>query len=283
MNTIEEITGFQPTKEFFIGIDSDGTAFDSMNIKHIKSMFPAALEVWDVGEYRDEFANIWYRLNLYSASRGINRFTGLLAALDEMRKKTAIVPDTSPLRDFVERSEALSNAALRTWMQKRPSALLDDVMRWSLRSDELFEEHTRGLLPFANVEPCIKAMAEKADIMVVSSASGKGLDKDWSFAGLTSYTSLMAGQELGSKKIQLRMGAADKYPFNKILMVGDAPGDIDAARSINALFFPVIPGKEEESWVKLKDESLGRFFDETYKGKYEDALIQEFMNFLAVQ
>jgi phosphoglycolate phosphatase-like HAD superfamily hydrolase len=153
-------------------------------------------------------------------------------------------------------------------------------MRWSIRSDELFEEHTRGLLPFANVEAALKAMAEKADIMVVSSASGRGLDKDWSYAGLTQYTSLLAGQELGAKKNQLCMGAAGKYPPSKILMRGDAPGDLEAAHSIDALFFPVVPGREEESWFRLREEGLPRFFSGAFKGEYEDTLILEFMKLL---
>jgi len=282
MNTKEEITGFKPTKEFFVGIDSDGTAFDSMNIKHIKSMFPAALETWDATEHGKEFQEIWYRINLYSRDRGINRFCGLLSALEQLLEKTGktVTEDLSPLRDFIEKSEALSNAALRTWMEKHPAPLLDQVMRWSLRSDQLFEEHTRGLLPFANMEAALKLMAEKADIMVVSSASGKGLDKDWSFSGLAKYTALLAGQELGSKKAQLGMGAAGKYPAQKILMLGDAPGDLEAARSIDALFFPMMPGKEEESWLRLRQEGLTRFFEGSYQGTYEDALIREFLDFL---
>jgi phosphoglycolate phosphatase-like HAD superfamily hydrolase len=192
----------------------------------------------------------------------------------------AVEPDTAPLRDFVEKSEALSNAALGTWMKDHPSPLLDKVMRWSLRSDELFEEHTRGLLPFANMEDALKVMAEKADIMVVSSASGKGLDKDWSFSGLTRYTSLLAGQEVGSKNVQLRLGAAGKYPSQKTLMIGDAPGDLDAARSIEALFFPVLPGKEAESWLRLREESLPLFFTGKYQGEYENILIHEFIRLL---
>jgi phosphoglycolate phosphatase-like HAD superfamily hydrolase len=283
VNTKEEIAAFKPTKEFFIGIDSDGTAFDSMNIKHIKSMFPAAVEVWNIDEGKAEFEKSWFSFNLYSKSRGINRFLGLLHALEEQRKMggKVIAEETSPLRDFVEKSEALSNTALRSWMEKYPHPLLDTVMRWSLRSDELFEEHTKGLLPFANVQAALKAMAEKADIMVVSSASGKGLDKDWSFSGLTKYTALLAGQEIGSKQVQLHLGAAGKYPSNKILMVGDAPGDMEAARLNDALFFPVMPGSEEESWRRLREEVLSRFFAGTFHGEYEDALVGEFMNSLA--
>jgi len=282
MNTQEEIKGFKPTKEYFIGIDSDGTAFDSMNIKHIKSMCPAALEIWDIEKYRAEFEKIWYKFNLYSENRGINRFIGLLSAFEDINKLTArnIITDISPLKDFVKNSETLSNSALQSWMLKHPSPMLDDVKRWSNRSDELFEEYTQGLLPFENFEPCLTVMAQKADIMVVSSASGKGLDKDWSFSGLTKYIALIAGQETGSKQVQLEMGAAGKYSPDKILMIGDAPGDLEAARFINALFFPIIPGTEEKSWLLLKEEALQNFFSGTYKGHYEDTLIKTFLEFL---
>jgi phosphoglycolate phosphatase-like HAD superfamily hydrolase len=165
-------------------------------------------------------------------------------------------------------------------MAEHPSPFLDEVMKWSLRSDELFEEHTKGLLPFANMEAALKLMSEKADIMVVSSASGTGLDKDWSFSGMTQYVSLLAGQETGTKKAQLRMGAEGKYPPEKILMIGDAPGDLEAARSIEALFFPVTPGMEEESWTLLREESLPRFFAGKFKGEYENSLIRNFLDFL---
>jgi phosphoglycolate phosphatase-like HAD superfamily hydrolase len=282
MNTAEEIANFKPAKEFFVGIDSDGTAFDSMNIKHIKAFLPAAFTVWDFGGGRGEFEKIWTRLNLYSESRGINRFTGLLRAFEELRALTGASPaaDTAPLRAFVEQSEALSNAALEAWMVSHPHPLFDDVRRWSLESDRLFEEHTRGLLPFKNVEAALALMSKQADIMVVSSASGKGLDKDWSFAGLTRYVALLAGQETGGKKQQLRLGAGGKYPPEKMLMIGDAPGDLEAARFVNALFYPIIPGAEEESWARLAAEALPRFFAGTFKGEYEDGLIAQFQNAL---
>ena len=282
MNSPEEINAFKPGKKFFIGIDSDGTAFDSMNIKHINSMLPAAIEVWNIEKGRAEFESGWKQLNLYSMSRGINRFPGLLHMLEQLHSinDNAFTIDLDPLRNFIEHGESLSNASLQAWINEHPDPLLDDVMRWSKKSDELFEEHTKGLLPFANVEAALALMAGQADIMVVSSAAGKGLDKDWSFSGLNRYVTLLAGQEIGSKKNQLQKAAAGKYAPHAILMIGDAPGDLEAARFVNALFFPVIPGKEEESWIQLREQSLFRFFNGTYQGAYEEQLIEKFLNCL---
>jgi phosphoglycolate phosphatase-like HAD superfamily hydrolase len=258
MSSREEIEWFQPTKNFFIGIDSDGTVFDSMNIKHLRAFIPSALEVWDFGEKSGEFQRRWKEINLYSQSRGINRFAALVLAFDALG--AAAPGDSAPLKAFTKNSAALSNAALDEWIAAHPHPFLEAVRRWSIESDRLFEEHTRGLLPFSQAAAALRLMREKADIMVVSSASGKSLEKDWSYSGLGEYVSLSAGQEIGDKQTQLRLGAAGKYPPEKILMIGDAPGDREAADSIAAQFYLIAPGKEDESWVRLRDEALPRFF-----------------------
>ena len=36
----------------------------------------------------------------------------------------------------------------------------------------------------------------------------------------------------------------------KILMVGDAPGDLDAAKVNEVHFYPILFGKEKESWKR---------------------------------
>jgi phosphoglycolate phosphatase-like HAD superfamily hydrolase len=63
-------------------------------------------------------------------------------------------------------------------------------------------------------------------------------------------------------------------------MIGDANGDLKAAKSNGALFFPINPGREEESWEKLYKEGLDRFFAGHYKGGYEEELIREFETYL---
>jgi hypothetical protein len=63
-------------------------------------------------------------------------------------------------------------------------------------------------------------------------------------------------------------------------MIGDAPGDMDAARAVGALFFPVNPGREAASWRRLHDEALDRFFAGSYAGAYEARLSAEFATLL---
>src|SRR5665647_1578132 len=88
------------------------------------------------------------------------------------------------------------------------------------------------------------------------------------------------GQEHGTKTEHLKYAAKGKYPDEKILMIGDANGDLKAAKSNGVLFFPINPGQEEASWENLYKEGLDRFFNGTFKGAYEEKLIKEFGDFL---
>ncbi|MDR1787614.1 MAG: HAD family hydrolase [Treponema sp.] len=289
MSPAETLAAFTPAKPFFVGIDSDGTAFDSMSIKHIDAFLPAVFSVWDFGSdaARERFVTLWEHINLYSKHRGINRFPGLCMAFEEYaaggghiasraQAGASAAVDSAPLKAFIEGSAVLSNAALEAWLQAHPSPFLDDVYRWSREADRLFAKYTEGLMPFKGVAPALQALAASADIMVISSASGKGLVKDWSFSGLDQYLALTAGQEAGNKTTQLRLAASGKYPSEKILMIGDAPGDLDAARGVDASFFPIMPGAEEASWERLRAEALPRFFAGTFRGAYEDSLLAAF-------
>jgi hypothetical protein len=59
-------------------------------------------------------------------------------------------------------------------------------------------------------------------------------------------------------------------------MVGDAPGDLKAAQANGALFYPVIPGEEEDSWRRFHEEAIKRFLAGTYAGDYERELLAAF-------
>jgi hypothetical protein len=102
------------------------------------------------------------------------------------------------------------------------------------------------------------------------------LEREWGEHDLRKYVAIIAGQEMGTKTEHLKFAAAGKYPADKILMVGDAPGDFKAAKSNHALFFPINPGNEEASWEVFFHEGLDRFFKGTYAGDYEAKLVKEF-------
>jgi phosphoglycolate phosphatase-like HAD superfamily hydrolase len=137
-----------------------------------------------------------------------------------------------------------------------------------------------GVPPFPYLRESLERMASEADAVVVSQTPGEALRREWSEQEIDSYVQLIAGQEMGTKAEHLAHTAGGNYPPEKILMIGDAPGDLKAARANDALFYPVNPGAEEASWQRLYEEALDKFFAGTYAGGYEKSLIEEFESYL---
>ena len=90
----------------------------------------------------------------------------------------------------------------------------------------------------------------------------------------------IAGQEVGTKAFQIERATAGRYPPGRLLMIGDAPGDLAAAREAGALFYPIVPGREEPSWRRLHDEAYDRFLAGDYAGDYAEALTRGFLDAL---
>ena len=270
------MTDMKERKKFFVGIDSDGTAFDSMTIKHCDAFIPTMIKVWKLEKYVPEVTKINEQINLYSASRGVNRFPGLKMAFDCMREQGIPVPEYEELAGFVDAKIGLSNDALKKYMKENPSGFLKEVLAWSEEADRIFAEKTENLMPFPYVKEVLEKLGEYADIVVVSSASAASLNKDWKRVGLDRYVTQILGQEAGSKKEQLIASAAGHYEEEHILMIGDAPGDHEAVQKVKGLFYPIIPGKEVESWKNLLEEGMQHFVEEKFTGAYQEQLLEAF-------
>ena len=50
----------------------------------------------------------------------------------------------------------------------------------------------------------------------------------------------------------------------------------NAARANDALFYPINPGREEESWERFYGDAVHKFLAGDYAGDYEAKLIAEF-------
>jgi phosphoglycolate phosphatase-like HAD superfamily hydrolase len=85
---------------------------------------------------------------------------------------------------------------------------------------------------------------------------------------------------MGTKAQHLDLAARGKYAPDHILMIGDAPGDLKAARANHALFYPINPGDEDKSWKRFYDEAVHKFLAGEYAGAYEASLIKEFEAYL---
>jgi phosphoglycolate phosphatase-like HAD superfamily hydrolase len=273
---------FPRRHEFFVGIDSDGCAFDSMEVKHKECFIPAFVEhlgLAAVSKFAREAAEF---VNLYSKDRGMNRFPAYLKALDslaersEVRRRGFRVPRWEGLRAWVARETKLSNATLAAEAERTGDPDLKLALAWSEAVNRAVAAIVRDVPPFPMVRESLQALQGRADVMVVSATPGEALRREWAEQGLAGYVHTIAGQELGSKKELLAMAAVGRYEPGRILMVGDAPGDRAAAGAHGVLFYPIEPGREDASWQRFHDEALPRFFAGTYEGTYMDERIARF-------
>ncbi len=286
MYSREILENFKPEKEFFVGIDSDGCAFPTMELKHKECFIPNIIKYWKlqpVSKYAREAAEF---VNLYSKWRGVNRFPALLKVFDllkerpEVQRSVVTIPEVKSLREWVERETALGNPALKKEVERTNDPILKQTLQWSEAVNETIADMVTGVPPFPGVKESLEKLQDKADIIVVSATPCEALEREWKEHGIDKYVKIIAGQEMGTKKEHLSLAASGKYPEDKILMVGDAPGDMRSAKSINALFYPINPGHEEESWERFYKEAIDRFFSGTYAGEYEKKLIEEFEKLL---
>lgn len=278
---------FKQTQEFFVGIDSDGCAFDTMEVKHKECFIPNFIKQFElaaVSKYAREAAEF---VNLYSKWRGANRFPAYLRALDllaerpEVARRGFAVPKLPGLRAWTERETKMGTKTLRPEAERTQDPDLLRALAWSQAVDDTVREIVKDVPPFPLVRECLDLLGGKADAMVCSATPGEALQREWAEHDLARHVALIAGQELGSKKEHLALAApADRYDRNKVLMIGDAPGDRQAAESNGVLFYPINPGAEEASWQRLHDEALPKFFEGTYQGDYMAGLIAEFERLL---
>lgn len=276
----------KPQYEFFVGIDSDGCAFDSMEIKQKECFCPNTVKHWNlqaIAKYAREAAEF---VNLYSKWRGTNRWPALISVFDflrdrrEVQARNFVVPQAPKLREFLASGRPLSNDGLKAYMLEHPDAELDRAMRWSLAVNEAITDMVHDLPPFPLVRESLELLQSKADTVVVSQTPGEALVREWAEHGIDQYVRVIAGQEMGTKKQHLKMASGGKYAPNRVLMIGDAFGDLDAARANDALFFPVNPGHEEESWERFYQEGIHKFLAGKFAGAYEAALIADFEKLL---
>jgi phosphoglycolate phosphatase-like HAD superfamily hydrolase len=154
-------------------------------------------------------------------------------------------------------------------------------MAWSLAVNVAVKDIVEGVPPFPKVRESLEKIVAQADLAVVSGTPTEALVREWEENDMLGAPGIIAGQELGKKTEHLEvLSGGGRYGDGRRLMIGDAPGDRKAAEATGCLFYPVNPNHEEESWQRLHDEALERFFAGTYGGDYQAARIEEFEKLL---
>jgi len=271
---------YKPEQPFFVGIDSDGCVFDTMELKHKECFIPTFInhyELQGVSKYAREASEF---VNLYSQSRGCNRFLGLIEQLDWLRRRPEVtergvkVPTLTGLVNWVEQETKLGNPALAKMVEATGDPDLTNALAWSREVNEAIASMVRGVPPFPTVKKCLERLAEQADMLVVSATPHAALKAEWEEHGMRKFVRAIYGQEAGRKKETLVI--AKQYEANKSLMIGDALGDYRAAVANECLFFPINPGEEEASWQQLDTAGIDRFLADTFAGEYQQQLLKKF-------
>jgi phosphoglycolate phosphatase-like HAD superfamily hydrolase len=283
----QPLLAMKPQYTFFVGIDSDGCAFDTMEIKHKECFCPNIIKHWGlqgVSKYAREAAEF---VNLYSAWRGVNRWPALIKVFDllrerlEVQKRNVAIPQAPCIRAFIAAAGyPKSNDGMQAYKEANPDLELDRALTWSLAVNATIADMVHGIPPFPYVRDSLEFLFDKADMIVVSQTPDEALFREWEEHGIDQYVRAIAGQEKGTKSQHIKWAAGTKYRTDHMLMIGDAPGDMKAARDNGALFYPINPGHEEESWQRFHEEAAPKFLSLEYAGDYERGLIADFEKFM---
>lgn len=286
----QALVDFQPRHPFFVGIDSDGCAFDAMELKQKECFIPSTIRVWGLQPISKIARETAEWVNLYSRWRGANRWPALVKVFDllaerqEVKARNFAVPDGKALKAFIASGYPPSESGLKAYIASGHGD--DELWRgleWTRAIDQLVAATVNHIPPFPYVRLVLQKLQDKADLMVISTTASDALQREWNEHHLAQYMSMMAGQDKGTKKQHLQFAAKGKYPDEHILMIGDALGDRDAAHTVNALFYPILPGSEERSWQRFLEEASDRFLNGSYAGAYEAERIAEFEERLSDQ
>jgi phosphoglycolate phosphatase-like HAD superfamily hydrolase len=277
----DDLINFLPKFDTFVGIDSDGCVFDTMEIKQKDFFHPHIIRQWRLEAIESQVRAAAEFVYLYSRYRGLNRFLGLCKTFELLNdwpeaSGSAQLPDPSDLRIYCDSGLPLSNETLYAEAERTGSPVLAEAHEWSVRLNEDIDRNMPDPPPFPGAEEALRLVRKKSDAIVISQTQAVALLKDWYRDDLAQYVSVIAGPELGSKVDHFTMAAVDRYPANAILMIGDAPGDMAAAQTIGCNFFPINPGREPESWERFIDESYVKFLSGGFSADYQQRLNREF-------
>ena len=255
--------------DYLVCVDSDGCVMDTMNCKHFNCFGPCMVTEWGLEEWKDEILERWNVINLFSMTRGINRFKGLAMALKEIDGKYTKIAGVDALVHWADTAPALSNdgAAKAAAEATDPDAklVLQKALNWSKAVNASIVKLPEELkVPYDGAKEGLAAAHAFADVAMVSSANRDAVEEEWGKFGLLDHTDIVLAQDVGSKAACIKEMLKFGYDLDKVVMVGDAPGDCDAAEKNGVYYYPILVNHEKESW----DEAIAVAFGKLQSGEY---------------
>ena len=276
----EVVEHFVPRHEFLVCVDSDGCVFDTMGIKQRECFIPWTIAHFGLQPVAQAARECKEFADLFSNTRGANRHVTLKRVLAELlpthpsvKSRAFQVPQLPYYFTWVEASVGdLSHEGLKKAIAQAPNEQarreFEQVLAWSERVNWAVREIVKGVPLFPYARQSLERLAGVADVVVVSQTPVEALQREWDKQGIRTYAALICGQEMGTKS-QVVALTARHYSPERVLVIGDAWGDLEAAKENHVLFYPIVPGREEQSWKELYEQGLSRFLSGTYAGAYE--------------
>lgn len=272
---------FTKKKEYLVCVDSDGCAMDTMDIKHIRCFGPKMVEVFGLEENAEEILTRWNIINLYSLTRGINRFKGLAKALEEVNAKYKKIEGIEVLLNWAETTNELSESSLERAIASDDNICLRKALEWSKKVNiaitELPEEEN---LPYKGAKEALAFIHQYADVAIVSSANPEAVKEEWHRHELDLHVDVMLAQDAGTKAYCIGELKKKGYENHKVIMIGDAIGDLEAAKANDVLFYPIKVKQEEMSWNNLVEKVMNQFMEGSFIGEEQEKVITDFINHL---
>ena len=272
---------FEKKHDFLVCVDSDGCVMDTMNCKHFNCFGPCMVDEWELGEWKDEILARWNVINLFSMTRGINRFKGLAMALGEIDKQYKPIPGVAALQHWADTAPALSNdgviKAAEETTDPEAKTIFQKALSWSKAVNASIVKLPEELkVPYDGAKEGLAAAHQFADVAMVSSANRDAVEEEWGKFGLLQHTDIVLAQDVGSKAACIAAMLKFGYDPAKVLMIGDAPGDCDAAEKNSVHYYPILVNHEKDSW----DEAINQAFAKLQEGSYAPYGVEKKQQFL---
>ena len=273
---------FEKKHDFLVCVDSDGCVMDTMNCKHFHCFGPCMVAEWGLEKWKDEILARWNVINLFSMTRGINRFKGLAMALGEINEKYKPIVGITYLQHWADTAPALSNDAVAAAAASADCLdariVFEKALSWSKAVNAAIVKLPEELkVPYAGAKEGLAAAHTFADVAMVSSANRDAVEEEWGKFGLLEHTDIVLAQDVGSKAACIAEMMKFGYDPTNVVMIGDAPGDCDAAEKNGVWYYPILVNHEKASW----DEAIATAFGKLQSGEYAVYEVQKKKEFLA--
>ena len=241
-----ENTAYARKREFLLCTDICGSALDTLRSRQEQAYCPALVEVFELEEHAQEARRAWMSV--------------------------ALVPGLDGILHWVESGSELTHGALAARVKRGAGPALARALAWSREVNRRLTAMPKECAPFAAVEGCLAAVRAVADVVAMGTGTPAAVRGEWTRGGLSGYTdAVFAAPQDGKAEALIPVFGAGYLPSH-MLVVGDTLGDAALAAQAGALFFPILPGREEACWQRLAEEGFPKFLHGSFAGAYEDTL-----------